>query len=185
MGVPVDFGGNILRCRYLINQDTCQLFQILLTVLYIHKNNWPLISKDLSNEHVVIAMSIFKYFNCVATGTELDEHKDEGLPEPTGLLGKSVPMKLQMWHLVIKEPDPILCWRQPKDTKLASWFQNTAWQFHRRHCVSAVVLFIKQLYNLHGTRSTEWLAKFYFAKSSLEDNLPNFSLPKFPSIQYM
>ena len=40
--------------------------------------------------HMVIMMSIFKYFKCVATGTEPDEHKDEGLPESTGLLSKSV-----------------------------------------------------------------------------------------------
>jgi len=38
-------------------------------------------------------MSIFNYFKCVATGTEPDEHKDKGLPEPTGLLSKSVPTK--------------------------------------------------------------------------------------------
>jgi len=39
-------------------------------------------------------MSICKYFKCVATGTELDEHEDEGLLEPTGLaLSKSVSTK--------------------------------------------------------------------------------------------
>jgi len=39
-------------------------------------------------------MSIFKYFKRVATGTEPDKHKDEGLPEPTGPLSKLVPMKV-------------------------------------------------------------------------------------------
>jgi len=39
---------------------------------------------------VVIAMSIFKYFKHVATGTEPDEHKDEGLSEPTGPLSRYV-----------------------------------------------------------------------------------------------
>jgi len=34
--------------------------------------------------HVVITMLIFKYFKHVATGTELDEHEDKGLLEPTG-----------------------------------------------------------------------------------------------------
>ena len=33
------------------------------------------------------------YFKHVTIGTELDEHKDEGLPEPSGPLSKSVPMK--------------------------------------------------------------------------------------------
>jgi len=42
---------------------------------------------------MVITVSIFKYFKHVATGIEPDEHKDEGLPEPTGPLHKSVPTK--------------------------------------------------------------------------------------------
>jgi len=43
--------------------------------------------------HVVIVMFTFKYFKHVATGIEPDEHKDEGLPKPTGLLSNSMPTK--------------------------------------------------------------------------------------------
>jgi len=42
---------------------------------------------------MVIVMLIFKYFKRVATGTELDEHEDKGLSEPTEPLSKSVPTK--------------------------------------------------------------------------------------------
>ena len=40
--------------------------------------------------HMVIVMLIFKYFKCVATGTELDEHEDKGLPEPIKLANAKV-----------------------------------------------------------------------------------------------
>jgi len=73
-------------------------------------------------------------FKHVATSTESDEHKDEGLPGPTELLSESVPLK------VIELADdkvanvtphnnrtrPYLMLMQPKDMKFTSRFQNMA-----------------------------------------------------------
>jgi len=42
------------------------------------------------HDHCNVYIFLFKH---VVTGTELDEHEDEGLQEPIGPLSKSLPMK--------------------------------------------------------------------------------------------